>query len=61
VLQGGRAIALWPWKRKGAKLEVSVEPLEALNAQTRAAIDRETTALARYLGAELVLTQPSRP
>jgi Winged helix DNA-binding domain len=61
VLQGGRAIALWPWKRKGTKLEVSVEPLETLNAQTRAAVERETTALARYLGAELVLTQPSRP
>jgi hypothetical protein len=63
VLQGGRAVALWPWKRKGAKLEVSVEPLEPLRAQTRAAVERETTALARYLGAEreLILPQPSRP
>jgi hypothetical protein len=63
VLQGGRAVALWPWKRKGAKLEVAVEPLESLRAQTRAAVERETTALARYLGAELnlALTRPSRP
>jgi Winged helix DNA-binding domain len=61
VLQGGRAVALWPWKRKGAKLEVSVEPLEPLRAQTRAAVEREAAALARYLGAELALTRPSRP
>ena len=55
VLQGGRAVALWPWKRKVAKLEVSVEPLEPLRAQTRAAVERDATALARYLGAELEL------
>lgn len=63
VLQGGRAVAVWPWKRKGARLEVSLEPLEPLRAQTRAAVERETTALARYLGAEreLILPRPSRP
>jgi hypothetical protein len=60
VLQGGRAVALWQWKRKGAKLEVSVEPLQPLRAQTGAAVERETTALARYLGAERELILPGR-
>jgi hypothetical protein len=60
VLQGGRAVAVWQWKRKGAKLEVSVEPLEPLRAQTGAALEREATALARYLGAERELILPGR-
>jgi hypothetical protein len=61
VLQGGRGVAVWPWKRKGAKLEVSVEPFEPLRAQTRVAIEREAAALARYLGAEVDLKMRSRP
>jgi hypothetical protein len=63
VLQGGRAVALWPWKRKGSRLEITVEPLEPLRGPTRTALEREAKALARYLGAELnlVLTRPSRP
>jgi uncharacterized protein YcaQ len=52
VLQGGRAVALWPWKRRGARLEVSIEPFGTVPTAAR----REATALARYLGAELVLT-----
>jgi Winged helix DNA-binding domain len=60
VLQGGRAIALWPWKRRGAKLELTVEPLEPLRGPTRSAVEREAQALARYLGAKLILTL-SRP
>jgi Winged helix DNA-binding domain len=59
VLQGGRAVALWPWKRRGAKLEVDVEPLEPLRSRTT--VERETAALARYLGAELDLKTRSRP
>jgi hypothetical protein len=61
VLQGGRAAALWPWKRRGAKLEVSVEPFGPLPPATRAAVEREAAALARYLGAELELRTRSRP
>jgi hypothetical protein len=63
VLEGGRAVALWPWKRKGAKLELTVEPLEPLQTGIRATVERETKALARYLGAELDLavTPRSRP
>jgi hypothetical protein len=57
VLRGGRAVALWPWKRRGAKLEVTVEPLEQLDG----AVEREAAALARYLGAELELKMRSRP
>jgi winged helix DNA-binding protein len=52
VLQGGRAVGLWPWKRRGTRLEVSIEPL----ASVPGAAPREAAALARYLGAELVLT-----
>jgi uncharacterized protein YcaQ len=59
VLQRGRAVALWPWRRKGATLEVTVEPLEPLRART--AVERELKALGRYLGAELDLTMHSRP
>jgi len=59
VLQGGRAVALWPWKRRGAKLEVNIEPFEPLRGRTT--VERETAALARYLGAELDLTMRSRP
>jgi Winged helix DNA-binding domain len=59
VLQGGRAVALWPWKRRGAKLEVTLEPLEPLRSRTT--VERELKALARYLGAELDLTMRSRP
>lgn len=57
VLQGGRAVALWPWKRKGAKLEITIEPFGRLNS----AVEREAAALARYLGAELDLKTRSRP
>jgi uncharacterized protein YcaQ len=56
VLQGGRAIAVWPWKRRGARLEVIVEPFRPLAERIAATIERETRALARYLGAELELT-----
>jgi Winged helix DNA-binding domain len=59
VLQGGRAVGLWPWKRRGAKLEVTVEPLEPLRSRT--AVERELKALARYLGAELDLTLRAPP
>jgi Winged helix DNA-binding domain len=61
VLQGGRAVAVWPWKRRGAKLEVMVEPLEPLRGPARATLEREAAALARYLGAELELKTRSRP
>jgi uncharacterized protein YcaQ len=57
VLKGGRAIGLWPWKRRGARLEINVEPLEPLPA----AVEREAAALTRYYGAELELTTRSRP
>jgi Winged helix DNA-binding domain len=57
VLHGGRAAALWPWKRRGKKLEVTIEPLEPLPAT----VEREAAALARYYGAELQLTTRSRP
>jgi hypothetical protein len=57
VLQGGRAVAVWPWKRRGKKLEVTIEPLQPLPA----AVEREAAALARYLGAELELRTRSRP
>jgi Winged helix DNA-binding domain len=59
VLQGGRAVALWPWKRRGARLEVDVDPFEPLRG--RSTIERELRALARYLGSELDLTTRSRP
>jgi Winged helix DNA-binding domain len=57
VLQGGRAVGVWPWKRRGAKLEVSLEPLAPLTDT----VEREAASLARYLGAELRLTTRSRP
>jgi uncharacterized protein YcaQ len=57
VLQGGRAVGLWPWKRRGAKVEVNLEPF----GKTPSGAEREATALARYLGAELDLTMRSRP
>jgi hypothetical protein len=57
VLQGGRAVALWPWKRRGSRLEVTVEPLES----ARPNIEREAAALARYLAADLDLRMRSRP
>jgi hypothetical protein len=57
VLRGGRAVGLWPWKRRGTKLEMTLEPLEPLSS----AAEREAASLARYLGAELVLTTHSRP
>jgi hypothetical protein len=57
VLQGGRAAALWPWKRRGKKLEVTLEPFAPLPAT----VGREAAALARYYGAELQLTTRSRP
>jgi uncharacterized protein YcaQ len=57
VLQGGRVVALWRSKRRGAKVEVTVEPL----APTNSAVEREVASLARYLGAELELKTRSRP
>jgi Winged helix DNA-binding domain len=57
VLQGGRAVGLWPWKRSGAKLEMTLEPLGPLTSVAK----REAASLARYLGTELVLTTRSRP
>jgi Winged helix DNA-binding domain len=56
VLQGGRAIGVWPWKRRGAKIEVTVEPFRPLGQRTAATVRREARDLARYLGAELELT-----
>jgi hypothetical protein len=57
VLRGGRAIGLWPWKRRGARLQVTLEPLDPLPAT----VEREAAAAARYLGLELQLTTRSRP
>jgi Winged helix DNA-binding domain len=59
VLQGGRALALWPWKRRGKKLQIDVEPLDGAPAPP--AVNHEATALARYLGAEVELRTRSRP
>jgi hypothetical protein len=57
VLHGGRAVALWPWKRRGAKLAIELEPLDSRPVS----VEREAAALARYLRTELELRTRSRP
>jgi hypothetical protein len=53
VIERGRAVAVWTHKKKGTKLELTVDPFEPLKPATSKAIEREAKALAKYLSLEL--------
>lgn len=55
VVERGRVVGVWEHRRRGGKLEVTVRPFAGLGSGTVAAVTREATALARYLGGDLEL------
>jgi len=48
----GRVVGVWTHKKRGARLEIALEPFAPLNATTARAVDRELDSLAAFLGAE---------
>lgn len=52
IVVRGRVVGVWTHKRKGAKLEIALEPFAPLSATTARAVDRELESVAAFLGAE---------
>jgi len=49
VLVDGRAIGVWSHRKKGERLEITVEPFAAIPAAIRSRIEDEAGDLGRFL------------
>ncbi|HET9674923.1 MAG TPA: crosslink repair DNA glycosylase YcaQ family protein [Gaiellaceae bacterium] len=52
VVDRGRVVGVWVHKKRGARVEIAMEPFAPLSATTARAVDRELDSLAAFLGAE---------
>ncbi len=52
IVVRGRVVGVWTHKKRGARVEIALEPFAPLNATTARAVDRELDSLAAFLGAE---------
>ena len=59
VLSAGRMVGVWRHQRRGARLEVGVEPFEPLPPATWQEVAEEAQRLAAFVGADLELRRPA--
>jgi Winged helix DNA-binding domain len=62
VLVGGRVVAVWFSKTRGARVDVDVQPFERIARSVRNAIGSEIDALAAFVGArcDVTFTEPRK-
>ncbi len=53
IVDRGKVVGVWTHKTKGTTLTVTLEPFEPMGPRTRAAVDKQALALAKYHGLEL--------
>lgn len=50
ALVDGRVIAIWNWKKHGAKLTITLRPVDRLDPGVEKELEAETTDIGRFLG-----------
>ncbi len=60
ILLDGRVIGCWPYKRKGKRLEVAIEPFEKLSKTALKKIECGISSHAQFLGLEKDVVRPER-